>query len=367
MTHSKKIVLNVLEKIILWMLIFIPISVYFSFFTDNQTMAFISSILAILPLATIIGYCTKEIVLQSNPTIGGLVNATFGNIIELMIAIIALSEGLVIVVQASIIGSILGNLLLLTGLSILFGGLKYKEQQFNKNSVGVSSTMLIIAVAGLAIPTVYSLTSHADPTEIVILGNAVAISNAISIVLALTYIAGLSFSLFTHKHLFDSSDEIQATKEKPTLSKKTAFIILLIAVLFVALESELLVNTIKHAVTSLGMTETFIGVILIAILTNVAEKSTAIHFALKNDIDTALEIGLSSAIQIALFVVPILVFISAIFNYGFSLVFTLFEILSMLLAVMIINYLSGDGRCNWLEGVQLISLYLIIAIAFYFI
>ncbi|MFH1055620.1 MAG: calcium/proton exchanger, partial [Candidatus Altiarchaeota archaeon] len=255
----------------------------------------------------------------------------------------------------------LGNLLLLIGLSIFFGGLRFKEQKFNKDSVGVSSTMLIIAIVGLAVPTVYSMVGGADP------GDERVINDAVAAVLALIYVAGLIFAFVTHKHLFDASDEVKAKGVRHTISIRTASIILLLATLAVVFESELLVDGFKHATVNLGLTQTFLGVVVVAIITNIAEKASAVQFAIENKLDLALEIGLSSATQIALFVVPILIFISHIFNYGFTLVFTPFEIVSVFFAVMIVNHLSSDGRCNWLEGAQLISVYLIIVIAFYFV
>jgi Ca2+:H+ antiporter len=343
------------------LLFFIPISYYFAFFTSDKTLTFITSILAIIPLARIMGYCTKEIVIQTNPTISGLISATFGNFIELIIAIIALQNGLISLVQASMIGSIIGNLLLLVGLSLLVGGLRYKHQTFNNTTVAVSSTMLIIVVAGLSIPSVYLFTNPSGINNIGILSTAVAI------VMAIIYIAGLVFSLKTHRDLFDASDEIRSTEENPTITIRLSALILLITVIVVAIEAELLVAAIEEAAVVIGITQTFIGIIIIATITNIAENATAIHFALKNKLDVSLEIGLSSAIQIALFVVPILMVISEIFNYGFTLEFSLFQLVALVLAVMIINYLSADGRCNWLEGAQLISVYLIIVIAFFFI
>jgi Ca2+:H+ antiporter len=167
--------------------------------------------------------------------------------------------------------------------------------------------------------------------------------------------------------LFDASDEIKAAHEKPSITKKAAALILLCSTIVVAVESELLVKNIEQAALAIGLTQTFIGVVVIAIITNIAEQANAIHFSLENKLDISLEIGLSSAIQIALFVVPILVLASQLFNFGFSLVFSMFEIISMVFAVMIVNYLSADGKCNWLEGAQLMTVYLIIAIAFYFI
>jgi len=350
-----------IERTFLVLLLFVPISLSFGLFTRNGGVTFLTAILALAPLARIIGYATKEIVLQTNPAFGGLINATFGNLIELLIAILALRRGLTVVVKASIIGSIIGNILLLTGISLFAGGIRYREQRFNKASVGVSSTMLIIAVVGLAMPTVYSLASDGKPEYVSILSDAVAV------IMALAYVAGLIFAYFTHKDLFDASDEIRSVKEKPTLTKKSASILLFLATVVAAVESNFLVEHVEFAASSLGLTQTFVGVVVIAIVTNIAEKANAVHFALQDKIDISLEIGLSSAIQIALFVVPILILVSEVCGYGFSLVFSTFEIISMVFAVMIVNYLSADGKCNWLEGVQLVTVYLIIAIAFFFI
>jgi Ca2+:H+ antiporter len=343
------------------LLIFLPISWYFGLTRETHTLTFVSAIMAIVPLARFIGYATKEIALQTNPAFGGLINATFGNAIELFISILAIHRGLYEVVKASIIGSIVGNILLLTGLSIFCGGLRFKQQRFNKASIGVSSTMLIISVVGLAIPTLYSTTARATPRQIEILGDAVAI------IMAIIYFAGLLFAFFTHRHLFDASDDMRAAKEPPTISIKRAALLLFASTIAVAIESELLVKNVEYASERMQLTQTFVGVVVIAIITNIAEKANAIHFAFQNKIDISLEIGLSSAIQIALFVVPTLVLISGVFNYEFTLVFSTFEIFSVVFAVMIVNYLSADGVCNWLEGAQLISVYLIIAIAFFFI
>lgn len=347
-------------KTFYWMLIFIPISILLYLTGADKIWIFITSILSIIPIARIMGFTTKEISLQSNPTISGFVSATFGNIIELIIAIIALKEGLIRVVQASIIGSIIGNILLLVGLSLFIGGLRYKHQKFNKEAIGVSSTMLIIVIAGMAIPSVYAFVNPSGQ-------HISSIGIFVAIVMALIYLAGLIFSLRTHKDLFDASDEIKATHDKPILTKKLAALILFIATILATLESEFLVSGIKEFALNFGITETFIGFVLIAIITNIAENSTAVNFALKNKVDVSLEIGLSSAIQIALFVVPILILVSGIFGYGFLLVFSMFEVIAVILAVMIINHLVADGRCNWLEGAQLISVYLILAISFYFI
>jgi Ca2+:H+ antiporter len=347
-------------KIFYVLLVFIPLSFVSAFVVKNDTFTFATCILAIVPLARIMGYVTKEISLQVNPTMSGLLSATFGNAIELIIAVFALQAGLISVVQASIIGSIIGNILLLVGLSLFAGGLRYKNQRFNNETIAVSSTMLIIVVAGLAIPSVYY---YLNPNS----HNIKEISESVAVVMTLIYLAGLVFSLRTHRDLFDASDEMKATHERPTMSKRLAASILFIAVVIVAMISEFLVHAIETAAVTIGITQIFIGIVIIAIITNIAEKSTAVHFALENKLDVSIEIGLSSAIQIALFVIPILMLISQIFNFGFSLVFTPFEILAVMLAVLIVNYISADGRCNWLEGAQLISVYCIIAIAFFFV
>ena len=343
-----------------WLLLFIPGSLFCALVIKNDTLTFTTSILAIVPLARILGYTTKEISLQSNPTVSGLFSATFGNAIELIIAVIALSAGLIQVVQASLIGSIIGNILLLVGISIFTGGLRYKTQRFNNQTIAVSSTMLIIVVAGLSIPSIYAMLKPGGPHEQVL-------SGAVAAVMAIIYLAGLVFSLRTHKDLFDASDEMKATSERPTMSRRLAALILLIVIGVVSIESELLVRTIEDAAVTIGISQMFIGIVVIAIITNIAEISTAVHFSVENKLDVSIEIGLSSAIQIALFVVPILMLVSFVFNFGFSLVFTPFEILAVILAVLIVNYLSADGRCNWLEGAQLISVYMIIAIAFFFV
>ena len=347
-------------RIFYWMLLFIPISICLALFTTNKTLVFITSILAIVPLARIVGYTTKEISLQTNPTISGLLSATFGNAIELIIAIFALKNGLIEVVQASIIGSIVGNILLLVGLSIFFGGLHHKYQRFNNEAISVSSSMLIIVVAGLSIPSVFAFIRPNEP-------HLQLMNCAVAIILALIYLAGLVFSLRTHKDLFDASDEMKAVHEKPIMSKRLAAFILLLAVVVVSVECEFLVRGIEEAAITIGITQTFIGIMVIAIITNIAENSAAVHFALEDKLDVSIEIGLSSAIQIALFVVPILMLVSQMFRFGFSLMFPPFEILAVVLAVLIVNYLSADGRCNWLEGAQLISVYLIITIAFFFV
>ena len=348
-----------IDKIMLSYLLFIPVSILAVLIGASDPILFILSIFAIIPLANFIGKATESIALLTNSTIGGFVNATFGNIIELIIALFALNAGLVDVVKASIIGSIISNLLLLIGISMFFGGLKYKEQNFNTHAAGVSSTMLIIAVVGLSIPSLYTSTHQNVVIE--------PLSDIVSIVLAFIYILGLIFSFFTHKHLFDPIEEFHNHNIKIPYTFQKAIIILFVSLIAVIFESELLVHSIEKASVAFNLSQLFIGVVIIPVLTNVAEKIAAVTMAMKNHIDLSIEIGTSSAIQIALFVTPLLVIISQFFmTTKLTLIFPVFKLITMLFAVMIVNYLSADGRCNWLEGAQLITVYLIIAITFYF-
>lgn len=347
-----------IDRLFFCLLVFVPVSAILHFLAVSESIQFVIAVLSIVPLAHFIGKATESISLLTNPTVGGFVNATFGNIVELIIAIFAINVGLVDVVKASIIGSIISNILLLIGLSMFFGGLRFKEQVFNTQAAGVSSTMLIIAVVGLSIPTLYTQTHE----NVVVL----PLSEIVSIVLALIYLLGLLFSFSTHKHLFDPVEEFHRHHVKIHYSARKAGAILFVSLLAVLFESNLLVSTIEHASVALGINKLFIGMVIIPIVANVAEKIAAITMALKNHIDLSIEIGTSSAIQIALFVTPILVFFSQFLNTSFTLVFPIFKLITMLFAVMIVNYLSSDGRCNWLEGAQLITVYLIIAITFYF-
>ena len=258
-------------------------------------------------------------------------------------------------VKASIAGSIILNILLLIGLSMLFGGLKFREQKFNTASAGVSSTMLLIAVAGLSMPTIYSVLTAKS---------AVLMSRSVSIILGITYLLSLVFVLFTHRHLFVARHN---AADRLVWGIKQSVLVLLPCLGLAALESHILIDSLQPLIASANLSETFAGMVIIAIITNVPEHMAAISYARRDEITLSLEIGMNSAIQIALFVVPILVLISPLLTSGMSLVFTPFQLVAMILTVMIINYIGADGVCNWLEGVQLVAVYIIIAIAFYFV
>ncbi len=349
-----------LDRLFAALLVFVPASIGCALAGAPPAATFVTSVVALVPIARFIGRGTSDLALRANDAVAALLAATFGNLIELVIAVLALRAGLVAVVKASIVGSIMGNILLLIGLSMFAGGLRYREQKFNRRTAGVSSTMLIIAVTGLSMPTVFQRTAPEFAGR-----DLPLLSAFVSIVLAATYVCGLIFAFRTHRHLFDVTDEMREAREKPVWSARVAAVVLAGSTIAAAVEAELLVSVLEPAGKALGLTQTFIGVVFIAIVTNIAEKTAAIVYALRNNVDLSIEIGTSSAIQIALFVVPILVVVGAFVGPGFTLEFTVLEVAAMMFAVMIVNYLSADGLCNWLEGVQLLAVYLVLAAGFF--
>jgi Ca2+:H+ antiporter len=339
-------------------LVFVPVSIAFYYLGANPILTFIATGASIVALSHVIIESTGIVAQRVSNTVSALINATFGNVIEFFIAIFSLRNGLVEMVKASIIGSIVLNVLLLIGLAMFFGGLKFKEQRFNKDSAGLSSTMLIIAVAGLVLPSMYSM---------LVSKSAHAMSLSVSAVLGVVYLLSLVYTLVTHKHLFVVEREAPSPQYRPW-SLRTALILLLVAVALGSFESYLLVNTITLHINDLGLSETFLGLVVIAFLTNIPENISAVSFARKNNMTLSLEIGMSSALQIALFVVPVLVLLSStLTGQALNLEFSPFALVSLVMTAMIANYISSDGICHWLEGAQLIAVYVLIAIAFYFV
>ena len=336
-------------------LVFIPVSIVLNLVNANPILVAIAAILAIIPLTTFIARATQDLSSRSGTIVGSLMNATFGNAIEFLIAVFALRAGLVEVVRASIIGSIMINILLLIGLSMFFGGLRFKEQTFNRESAGVSSTMLLIAVAGLVLPTLYSIITNKS---------AVIMSQAVSITLGIVYLISLFFVLFTHRFLFIARRDIS---EQAVWGRNIALVVLLVSVGFAAWESEILINVVQPVLNATGLRQDFIGLVVVAIITNVPEHIAAVKFGMRDNITLSMEIGMNSAIQIALFVVPLLVFIAPLMGASLTLAFAPFQMIALVLGVLIINHLGSDGICNWLEGVQLVAVYILIAIAFYFL
>jgi Ca2+:H+ antiporter len=363
-----------------WLLVFLPIAFLLEYVPalHNPTALFICSGLAIIPLAGIMGRATEHLAEHLGQGIGGLLNATFGNAAELIIALMALNKGLIGVVKASITGSIIGNILLVLGASLAAGGFKYREQRFNRTATQTSTTSLFLAAIGLLVPTIfhYSAAAHNAWKPVV----AEKLSLGIAGVLFITYICTLVFSLVTHKDLLSAAPESSPVKgtaaraasgeahpAQPEWSKGKSILVLLVATLFVAWLSEFLVSSVESARAQLGVTEVFIGVIVVAIIGNAAEHSTAVWMAIKDKMDLSLGIAIGSSLQIALFVAPVLVFTSWFLGHPMDLEFTIPEVAAVIIAVFIVSEISKDGRTNWLEGVQLLSVYLILAILFYFL
>jgi Ca2+:H+ antiporter len=349
-----------------WLLIFVPVAIALRFWPGaNATALFICSAIAIIPVAGWIGHATEALAARVGAGIGGLLNATFGNAAELIIAGIALSKGLTGVVKASITGSIIGNILLVLGLSMFLGGTRHPEQRFNRSGARTSTISLSLAGIALIIPTVFHLSASASPGGWS-LATERRLSLAIAVVLFLTYFAVLWFSLRTHSHYFQSGDG--AVEESGAhWSRAKAITVLLVATAFVALLSEFLVGTIESVRASIGITEVFVGVIVVAIVGNAAEHSTAIIMAMKNKMDLSVGIAVGSSLQIALFVAPVLVFLSYFLGRPMDLEFSLPEIFAVVASIYILFQISGDGETNWIEGVQLLSVYLILGVLFFFL
>ncbi len=336
-------------------LIFVPVSILLNYLGTNSIVVSAFTILAVIPLIALMAKSTEDLSMRTNTIVASLLNVTFGNAFEIITGVFAIRAGLIDMVKASLVGSIIQNLLLVVGLSMFFGGLKFKEQRFNQSSVGVSSSMLLIAVAGLAMPTLYSVL-NGESSQVM--------SRVVAITLAVTYLLSLVFALFTHQHLFRAQ---RYAGEHVGWGTNKALLVLVGSVILAAIESKILVVNIHSIIDTTGISQVFVGLVVIGNIGNIPEILTAVTFGLKNKITQALEIGMNSATQIALFAIPLLVFISPLLGGDMSLSFAPFQLVAMILAVMIINYLGSDGICNWLEGIQLMAVYIIIAIAFYFI
>ena len=340
-----------------WLLILVPVSIALELSGVQGLPVFGVSALAILPLAGLIGRATEQLALHTGPRVGGLINATFGNVTELIIAVFLLLDGKPEIVKASLTGSILGNLLLVLGLSFFVGGLIHEEQEYNARSASVHATSLVLAVTGLLMPALFALGGRESFLEREI------VSGTVALVLISLYVAALVFTLVTHEHLFRTPSEDEA----PAWSKQRAIVVLLVATAFVALMSEFLVGSLEPALETLGLSELFVGLIVIPIIGNAAEHSSAVLFAVRNKVDITLEIAIGSSTQIALFVAPALVFISLAVGHPMDFVFSTFEVAAVALSTFLVFMISSDGRSNWLEGAQLMGAYLIMAISFFFV
>jgi Ca2+:H+ antiporter len=340
-----------------WLLVLVPVSVVLQLAGGNELLIFLTSAGAILPLAGLIGRSTDQLALHTGPRIGGLVNATFGNVTELVIAFFLILDDQVDIVKASLTGSIIGNLLLVLGLSFLLGGLKHEEQTYNARAASIHATSLVLAVTGLLMPALFALGGRESFAQ------REVVSGTVAAVLMILYAAALLFTLVTHEHLFRTP----SPEEHPEWSRRQAVGMLLVATAFVALEAEFLVSSLEPALEDLGLSEFFVGLIVIPIIGNAAEHSSAIMFALRDKVDVTLEIAIGSSTQIALFVAPALVFISLFVGHPMDFVFSTFEVAAVALSTILVFMISSDGRSNWLEGAQLTGAYAIMAISFFFV
>ena len=348
------------------LLLFVPVSLYLGFTHAPPVWTFALSCLAILPLAGLMGEATEHLTHHTGPSVGGLLNASFGNAAELIIAFMALRAGETEIVKASLTGSIIGNMLMVLGFSMLLGGWKRKELLFNQLSAESASSTMVLAVVALVIPAVYAqVTHHKNP------GHIESISLDISYVLILTYAASLLFSLKTHQSLFLPKDEeevdcAEALAAQPW-SVGRSLAVLLGAATLVGFVSEILVHAVDAAGQSLGLGKVFMGVVVVAVVGNAAEHSTAILVAMKNKMDLSLGIAMGSSMQIALFVAPVLVIAGHFMGTPLGLEFTILEVVAVMLSTGAVALLIHDGKTNWFEGFQLLAIYAILAIAFYYV
>ncbi|WP_017662566.1 calcium/proton exchanger [Baaleninema simplex] len=356
--------MSVKNLIFLALLAFVPISISAEVFEWGDTWIFITAACAIVPLAAWMGAATEELAVVVGPTVGGLLNATFGNATELIIALIALRAGSIEVVKASITGSILGNLLLVMGLSMFLGGLRYKEQTFQSVMARLNASAMNLATVAILIPTAVVITSNGitEPT-------IRQLSSAVAVVLIVVYGLTLLFSMKTHAYLCDVGEAELETHSGEAGERPNPWLwsgVLLVCTLAVAYESELLVDSLEPATESLGLTALFTGAILVPIIGNAAEHATAVTVAMKNKMDLSMTVAMGSSLQIALFVAPVLVLAGWVFGQPMDLNFNPFELVAVVVAVALANSVSSDGRSDWLEGVLLIATYAVVGLAFFY-
>lgn len=353
-----------------WLLLLAPVAIVLELAHAPAIVVFLAAALAIAPLAGALGEATNTLAMHSGPAVGGMLNATLGNATELIIAIFAIRAGHISVVKASLTGSILGNLLLVLGLSIVAGGSRRQTLRFSRTAAASNSTMLMIAAAALVMPAIFALTVFGDLEhhESVHLQQ---LSLWTAGVLVLLYLSSLLFMFKTHHDVFRHGMHGEgAEAERPASglpSRRRAVLSLLLATAMIAVLSEILVGEIGPVTHALGMTEFFVGVIVVALVGNAAEHSTAILMAMEDKMDLAMTVAAGSSTQIALFVAPVLVFLSVALGHPMTLVFNGFEIAGIFLSVVIVSMISSDGETNWFEGAQLLALYAIMAVAFWFV
>lgn len=345
-----------------WLLLVFPVAILSEIFHWGDLVIFFTSAVAIVPLAGLLGQATEALAEKTGPRMGGLLNASLGNAAELIITIFAIRAGRLELVKASIIGSILGNILLVLGLSILMGGLKHGLQKFDRSHAGLDATMTILAVIALSVPSMFNAAIEPDTLRVE------ELSLTTAAVILLIYILSVIYALRgrnTVEHQLGTS--IEPSHTGPHWSTKRALTILGLSVVGIAVMSEFLVGSVESVTTNLGLSEFFVGIIIIPLIGNIAEHLVAVQVAIKNQMDLSLSIALGSSLQIALFVAPALVFISLLFGNYLTLEFNSFELIAMTAASIIAAFIALDGESNWLEGAMLLAVYAILALAFFFL
>jgi Ca2+:H+ antiporter len=348
-------------RIIYLFLAALPVAALSEYYLHNDTLTFVFSALGIIPLAKIIGDATEEITEVSGPQWGGLLNATFGNAVELILAAAALMAGLEEVVKATLVGSIISNLLLVLGASMFFGGRRFQQQSFNETAAHADVSALNLAVCAILAPTVFGIVSQTSSTES---SDLAGFSFVVAFVLIGMYVSRLLFSLKTHSHLYAGEAELEEHEGNGWI---TSIAVLFGATLVVACASEWLVGSIEPAAESLGWSMPFISVILLPILGNAAEHASAITAAVKDKMGLALEIAVGSSMQIALLLCPVLVILGAFTGHPMTLSFNLFEVVSLFFAVLAVGNVANDGQSNWLEGAMLLACYFVLAAGYWFL
>lgn len=347
------------------LLLFVPAAIAAEFMHASPVVVFALSALAIVPLSGFLGRATEEIAAYTGPTLGGLLNATLGNLAELIIAVLALRAGLVTLVKASITGSILGNLLLVLGAAQLAGGLRHKTQRFSMALAGLSASLLTVAVIGLVIPAVYHAT-HVDPTREFTRRVSVGVAAALMI----GYGLSLLYSMGTHRSVFGESREVAAESHAQehgarwSLGRSVA--VLLLSAGTVGWLSEILVGSTEEAIKHIGLSEVFVGLIVVPIIGNAAEHSSAVMMAMRNRMDLAVSIAVGSSTQVALLIAPVLVFVGLAIGQPMDLAFSTFEVISVALAVAVANSVVRDAESQWLEGAFLLLVYVMLGVAFFY-
>ncbi len=356
--------LSTVQKVLAGMLIFVPLALLGRFVLNlDPAILFLISGLAIIPLAKFIGDGTEELALHIGPKFGGLLNATLGNAAELIITIFAIQAGLLDLVKASITGSILGNLLLIMGLSLFLGGVKNGIQVFDRRTAGMNATLLVLAVGALLIPSFFDSAIVGNLSAELGLSEGVAVAMIVLYGLYVFY----SFQSQDKAVVRDSAAKELDLHHTPKWSVRTSLMVLAATTLGMVFMSEILVGTVEAVSESFGLTQIFIGVIIVPLIGNAAEHLVAVQVAYKNKMELSMAISLGSSLQIALFVAPILVFIALLFGQNLLLVFTGFELVAIILAAVVAAFIAQDGESNWLEGAMLLVLYIIIAVAFFFL